>query len=99
MPLHLKQEPVIKPAEHPNRIKAVILDGKDGKTEYENVCGIRIHSKDYQLLIMCDFAPIMGEIDGDISFITNDNEYVITDITGYFKHVRNEFVLVKGTRE
>ena len=45
-----------------NDIKVRIFDMKQGLSEYNDVKTIRIISKDYNLLIMKDYMPIIGEI-------------------------------------
>ena len=53
-------------------IKVRIFDMENGLREYDNIKIIRIISKDYNLLIMNDYLPIIGEIEGSID-IKNDN--------------------------
>ncbi len=53
-------------------IKVRIFDMENGLREYDNIKIIRIISKDYNLLIMKDYLPIIGEIEGSID-IKNDN--------------------------
>ena len=60
-----------------NGIKVRIFDLEHGLVEYENVKFIRIVSKDYNLLIMEDYMPIIGEIDGSVSI--NGEEVDLTD--------------------
>ena len=52
-------------------IKVRIFDIENGLREYENIKIIRIISKDYNLLIMKDYLPIIGEIEGSVD-IKND---------------------------
>ena len=47
----------------------------DGLKEYQNVKIVRIVSKDYNLLIMKDYLPIIGEIEGNVD-IKSDNEEI-----------------------
>ena len=44
-----------------NNIKVRIFDMEKGLSEYDDVKTIRIVSKDYNLLIMKDYMPIIGE--------------------------------------
>ena len=44
-----------------------VFDMKQGLVEYKDVKTIRIISKDYNLLIMKDYMPVIGE-DVDLSF-------------------------------
>ena len=53
-------------------IKVRIFDMENDLREYDNIKIIRIISKDYNLLIMKDYLPIIGEIEGSID-IKNDN--------------------------
>ena len=43
-------------------IKVRIFDIENGLREYKDIKIIRIISKDYNLLIMKDYLPIIGEI-------------------------------------
>ena len=52
-------------------IKVRIFDIENGLREYEDIKIIRIISKDYNLLIMKDYLPIIGEIEGSVD-IKND---------------------------
>ena len=52
-------------------IKVRIFDMDHGLREYEDIKIIRIISKDYNLLIMKDYLPIIGEIEGSVD-IKND---------------------------
>ena len=54
-----------------NGIKVRVFDMAHGLREYENITIIRIISKDYNLLIMKDYLPIIGEIEGSVD-IKND---------------------------
>ncbi len=52
-------------------IKVRIFDIENGLREYKDIKIIRIISKDYNLLIMKDYLPIIGEIEGSVD-IKND---------------------------
>ena len=53
-------------------MKVRVFDLKHGLVEYEDVKIVRIISKDYNLLIMIDYLPIIGEVEGSID-IQGDN--------------------------
>lgn len=73
----------------------VRICGKEhGLEEYENVCFVRIVSKQYNLLIMADYLPIIGEVEGDVFFRTAEKEYQRENLQGYFMHKNNEFSLM-----
>ncbi len=73
----------------------VRICGKDhGLEEYEKVCFVRVTSKRYNLLIMADYLPIIGELEGDVFFRTAEKEYQRENLKGYFMHKNNEFSLM-----
>ncbi len=77
-----------------NGIKVRIFDIKNGLREYEDIKIIRIISKDYNLLIMKDYLPIIGEIEGSVD-IKNDNiNLSFKDIKAFYMNSNNEFNLM-----
>ena len=61
-------------------IKVRIFDLSKGLIEYEHIKVIRIVSKDYNLLIMQDYLPIIGEIEGSIDIKNEEIELNYKDI-------------------
>ena len=82
----------------PKRLKGVlkvrIIDEQQGLTTLDNVTAIRIHSQNYVLLIMKDYSPTLGQIDGDVIFLMEDGEKSIRGIRGCFKQQDNEFTMI-----
>ncbi len=75
-------------------IKVRIFDMEHGLREYENIKIIRIVSKDYNLLIMKDYLPIIGEIEGSVD-IKNDNvDLSFKDIKAFYMNSSNVFNLM-----
>ncbi|MGM9882132.1 MAG: hypothetical protein ACI31S_04750 [Bacilli bacterium] len=75
-------------------IKVRIFDMQHGLREYENIKIIRIISKDYNLLIMKDYLPIIGEIDGSID-IKNDNiNLSFSKVKAFYMNSNNVFNLM-----
>ncbi len=56
----------------------------NGLSVLENVKVIRIKSKDYNLLIMKDYVPIIGEIEGDFEVETDKETKELANIRGYY---------------
>ena len=56
-------------------IKVRVFDLAHGLVEYDDIKFIRIVSKEYNLLIMKDYMPIIGEIDGSISIKNEEREF------------------------
>lgn len=70
-----------------------LLSIKDGVTDYQDVKFIKIKSKDYNLLIMQDYLPIIGEIIGNIKIELIDQTIELKNIKGYFMNKHNQFNL------
>ena len=66
----------------------------DGLKEYENVKTVRIVSKDYNLLIMKDYLPIIGEIEGNVDIKSDTEEVNLKDIKAFYMNSNNEFNLM-----
>ena len=56
----------------------------NGLNVVENVKVIRIKSKDYNLLIMKDYVPIIGEIEGNFEVETDKETKELANIHGYY---------------
>lgn len=79
-------------SEHTMQVR--ISSFKRGFHVYNNVRLIRIRSKEYTLLIMADYLPTIGEIEGEISFVCGTEETVMQDIRAYYMHKANVFSLM-----
>lgn len=71
-----------------------IISDKEGLKVLTDVIAIRLKSDKYHLLIMADYVPTLGEINGDITFITNKEEIKFENIKGFYKLQHNEFTLL-----
>ena len=77
-------------------ITANIISMKDGVKTIHNVSLIRLISKEYNLLIMEDYLPVIGEIDGSVTILGDEGEYKLEETKGFFCHRHNEFSLMLG---
>ena len=75
-------------------IKVRIFDMAHGLREYENIKIIRIISKDYNLLIMKDYLPIIGEIEGSVDIKNDDINMSFKDIKAFYMNSENIFNLM-----
>lgn len=66
----------------------------DGLKEYDDVKIVRIISKDYNLLIMKDYLPIIGEIDGSVDIKSDKEEESYKNIKAFYMNSNNEFNLM-----
>ena len=91
----MNEKDLRKPSGHKTgNITVRVIDEKKGLQVLKNVKAVRVHSKDYVLLILEDYSPTIGEIEGDVFFLTEDREVIYKDISGCYKHQNNEFTLI-----
>jgi len=77
------------------KIAADILSFEKGAEHFENLKAIRVKSKNYNLLIMEDYMPLIGEIEGNLSLVDDDGNSVdYTTVTGYYRHSHNQFEFI-----
>ncbi len=81
------------------RINARIIDAQAGLKVIENVYAVRIHSKHFYALIMNDYLPMLGQVEGDIVFLARDGELLYQGVRGFYKHQHNEFTLIIDEHE
>lgn len=75
-------------------IKATVLGFRDGLKSYEDVDLIRIISDRYNIMILKDFMPMIGELKGRIEIVSGDELYLFHQAEGFFIHKNNEFELL-----
>ena len=77
-----------------NGIKVRVFDMAHGLREYENITIIRIISKDYNLLIMKDYLPIIGEIEGSVDIKNDIINESFKNIKAFYMNSENVFNLM-----
>ena len=75
-------------------IKVRIFNIENGLREYKDTKIIRIISKDYNLLIMKDYLPIIGEIEGSVDIKNDEVNLSFKDIKAFYMNSNNEFNLM-----
>ena len=80
--------------ENKSGITVNIFDLKTGLNTYSNVEYIRITSKDYNLLIMLDYMPIIGEVEGKVDIKLEDREINFENIKASYMNSHNVFNLM-----
>jgi hypothetical protein len=66
----------------------------NGLQVYNNIDLIRVKSPKHNLLIMEDYMPVIGEINGTVSFTGDEQNIVLDNIQGFFCHKHNVFSLL-----
>ncbi len=75
-------------------IKVKVFDIRNGMRVYDNIKIIRIISKDYNLLIMKDYLPIIGEIEGSVDIKNDEVNLSFKDIKAFYMNSDNIFNLM-----
>ncbi len=94
-----KSRTAAQPAVYGGEIHARIIDAENGFRLISGVYAVRIRSLDYNLLIMEDYLPTLGKIDGDIVILTDDGEVELRGVHGFYKHQHNEFTLLVDSQD
>ena len=74
--------------------KVRIFDLNTGLTEYEHIKVVRLISKEYNLLIMQDYLPIIGELEGSIDIKGEDINLSFPKIKAFYMNSNNVFNLM-----
>ena len=61
--------------------------------QFDDVKFIKIKSKNYNLIIMKDYLPIIGEVQGKIEIGREEENIEMKRVKGYFMHKHNKFNL------
>ncbi len=75
-------------------IQARVSDFAHGLRVFDDVKLIRIRSRDYTLLIMEDYFPLLGRIHGRVELVTKDELIDLGEVSGFYMHRENEFSLL-----
>ena len=78
--------------EMPN-ITVQLLNIEGDVKQYDDVKFVKIRSKKYNLIIMRDYLPIIGEIQGEIQIGREKETIDMKKVRGYFMHKHNQFNL------
>ncbi len=82
-----------------DKLKVYVLKNDSVKIEMiDNVRTITIKDKKYNLMIMKDYWPLIGEIDGSI-YIESDDIYKFENIRGFYKLSKDIFHLIIRSEE
>ena len=77
-----------------NSILVKVFNITKGLEEIENVKIIRIKSTDYNLLIMPNYMPLLGEIKGTIDIESETVSKHLENIDAYYINSNNVFSLI-----
>ena len=76
------------------KITATVLGIDEGFQKFEQVDMIRIKSEKYTLLIMDDYMPVIGRIDGMVETVSGEDPRSFQPIHGFYTHRKNTFELL-----
>ena len=76
-----------------SNIELQLLNINGDVKKYDDVKFIRIISQKYNLIIMKDYLPIIGEVQGSVEIERADGTIKMEKVKGYFMHKHNKFNL------
>jgi hypothetical protein len=76
------------------RMSAHVLHYAEGLTDIVRVHAIRVSDPQYNLLIMDDYAPVIGMVRGSVSILSDERELVMDNIKGFYRLLKNDFTLL-----
>ena len=76
-----------------------VFELNHGLTVYDEIKLVRIISKDYNLLVMVDYLPLLGEFDGNIDIKGNNVDISFKNIKGFYMNSNNVFNLMINGEE
>lgn len=82
-------------------IQVRISDFEHGLRVFDDVQIVRIVSSNYTLLVMNDFVPSIGIINGNVEIVTSEDIESIKNIKAFYLHRENIFSLLienQGTK-
>lgn len=75
-------------------IKAKLVNIEKGLQEYDNVEMVRVKSVDHTLLILQNYMPLLGRLDGYVELVFENRTLRFNDLRGYYMHKKNVFSLL-----
>ncbi|MCD8197722.1 MAG: hypothetical protein LUE24_11270 [Lachnospiraceae bacterium] len=81
------------------KLTARVVSLDEGMQEYTGVSLIRIKSRYYNLLIMEDYTPSIGEVEGTVTIISDTQSVKLENIRGFYLHKKNVFRLMIRDQE
>ena len=75
-------------------ILAKVYSLNDGLSVYKNVTLVRLTGKDQNLLILHNYLPLIGKLDGSVEIVTEDQVKILKGIRGFYMFRNNQFDLL-----
>ena len=68
------------------KIKAKIVSMENGLQEFDEIEMIRVKGENHSLLILQNYMPLLGHLNGYVDFILKDETLRIHDVQGFYMH-------------
>lgn len=88
-----KNKKDVRALKEKNNIVVQLLNINGDVTKYDDVVYIKIISQNYNLIIMEDYLPIIGEIKGKVEIGRADDVVKLDNVNGYYMNKHNVFNL------
>ncbi|HKL80143.1 MAG TPA: hypothetical protein VJ888_06870 [Mobilitalea sp.] len=75
-------------------IEVIVISFRNGYQIYHNVKMIHILSNKYNLLVMVDYMPVVGDIEGKLVIVSDAEEVTFDNIQGFYVMKNNVFKMI-----
>lgn len=86
-----RSQTLVNPTES---IQVRVSDFEHGLRVFDDVQIVRIVSNNYNLLVMNDFVPSVGMINGSVEIVSNEDVETIDNVRAFYLHKDNVFSLL-----
>ncbi|MCC8162258.1 MAG: hypothetical protein LIO86_03585 [Lachnospiraceae bacterium] len=76
------------------RMSARVISIRDGVEDFESVRVVHVDSSRYSLMLMPDYTPSIGEVEGTVRIVTDEHVETFEHIKGFFIMRDNAFQLL-----
>ncbi|MCC8139683.1 MAG: hypothetical protein LIO67_05210 [Lachnospiraceae bacterium] len=76
------------------RMRARVISIRDGVEDFESVRIVHVDSSRYNLMLMPDYTPSIGEVEGTVRIVTDERVETYERVKGFFMLRDNEFQLL-----
>lgn len=78
-----------------HKLSVSLFNFEHGLSEYNGVAAVRVINVDHRFLFMSDYAPALGQVEGTVIVIKDDEEIKFENMRGFFVLKDNVFRLIQ----
>lgn len=78
-----------------HKLSVSLFNFENGLNTFEKVAAVRVINADHRFLFMSDYTPTLGQVNGTVIIIKDDEEIKFENIQGFFVLKDNVFRLIQ----